>query len=707
MNHTCGISAGGKLFCWGANDSGQVGDATIIQKNSPVEISYSTDKWRDVSAGTNHTCGIIGNGSAVCWGDNASGQLGNGTTTLSSSATPSGSSLKWLQITAGNKVTCGIKSSGTPMCWGSDSEGQVGNGSPTGDQVSPVNLDDSSVTGSKNFISIFASNSSTSTYANVCAIAVDGKAYCWGSGASGQIGDNGFANRDKPAEVNVSGLSNRNQSFIQLASGQKSTCAVTGTGLGYCWGTDNVGQLGNSAGQSGDKGTPFPITTTNLRSNERVQQIVGGANHFCALTSRGAIYCWGDNGTTAGRLGVSDVTTATTQEITVSVDVLNLAGASSGAVLSSGTNHTCAISTVGKAFCWGSDAFGQQGNGAVLTANQTIPSVIDETPFAGGTPHFKKISVGPSHTCGIAADGRGWCWGDQSNGALGNALTSGVAHTPVLIPITSYPDLVFKDIVAGNQFSCAISTTGTAYCWGANNVHQLGDSVVAANRSTISPVDVANLPAGEELFSKISSGDAHSCGLSSENKLYCWGSSSSGQIGDGFTTDRLLPTLTSASSYFLSDVTAGSNFSCGIRDDGAGFCWGNDTNGNLGNDVGISTSSPIAIDTTGIASNTFRAIKAGAAHACALAYSGELYCWGSSSSKQTGTNNTADLQSPTLVDPTVFTGSSDYGVTFSCGGNSSLMIISNGAGYGWGANATGQLGNNSNSASVGLPTQIN
>ncbi len=233
--HSCSIDLAGRAFCWGGNADGQLGiiGGPVVPSDS-LSITVPTAVqgamlWSAISAGGLHTCAIDGGGTGWCWGNNASGQLGDGTTTgaLAPRLVASGGGL--IAISAGNLHTCALNGAGGAFCWGNNASGQLGTGG-FGGSSAPVG-----VSGGLVFTAISAGQ------AHTCGLTGGGALYCWGSNAKGQLGDGSTSTRTVPTLVS-GGLT-----FRSVSAGDLHTCGVTTANIAYCWGDNEFGQLGDGS----------------------------------------------------------------------------------------------------------------------------------------------------------------------------------------------------------------------------------------------------------------------------------------------------------------------------------------------------------------------------------------------------------------------------------------------------------------------------
>jgi alpha-tubulin suppressor-like RCC1 family protein len=389
--HTCALTTGGGVKCWGDNDWGQLGDGTTPDRYTPVAVSGLASGATAIAAGGSHTCALTTGGGVKCWGRNYFGELGDGTTTPRSTPEDvSGLVSEVTAIAAGGYHTCALMAGDGVKCWGFNQYGQLGD-STTTDRYAPV-----AVSGVASGVAAIAAGGE-----HTCALTAGGGVKCWGSNGAGQLGDGTTTNSHIP--VDVSGLAS---GATAIAAGDGHTCALTMGGGVKCWGDNNDGQLGDST--TTDRYTP--VAVSGLASG--VAAIAAGNSHTCALTTGGGVKCWGYNND--GQLGDGTWASRATP-----VDVRGLV--SGVAAIAAGWERTCALTAGGGVKCWGDNDWGQLGDGT--TTNSHIP--VDVSGLASGAT---AIAAGDSHTCALTTGGGVKCWGDNNYGQLG-ILRSG--WTPV------------------------------------------------------------------------------------------------------------------------------------------------------------------------------------------------------------------------------------------------------------------------------------
>jgi len=346
--HTCAVKiTSTNVFCWGDNDSGQIGNDSTTDAGSPTLVVATTGTTTpftnvaQVTAGGLHTCARKTDNTAWCWGENGSGQLGIGGSTDQSvpvQVSTAGGLGTVSDISAGTSHTCAIRANdGSVWCWGDNASGQLGDGTLVG---SPTPVQVPGITA----LQLAAGGAFT------CARTVEAgggnKVKCWGEGTSGQLGNG--TNNSSSSPVEVSGLGN----VAQLAAGGRHACVRLNNNKSSCWGENLLGQLGSDT-MFMNRNTP-----TSLASNFQVAELRLGASHSCALKADGTAFCWGDN--SQGQIGNGLGPAAPNDKYTTPRQVSSI---STGAGLAAGANHACVYTNLETSVCWGDNTEGQLGNG--------------------------------------------------------------------------------------------------------------------------------------------------------------------------------------------------------------------------------------------------------------------------------------------------------------------------------------------------------
>lgn len=388
--------------------------------------------------------------------------------------------LTYKQIVAGGSVTCAIASNDKLYCWGRGTTGQLGDGLLI-NSIKPV-LSDAGAIAGKTIKSISAGNST------VCAIANDDKAYCWGNNAQGQVGNN-----TKTSPVSTPVAVNTGLSFKSVQPGSVLTCGIAFDDKVYCWGGANL--MGN--GTVVESLTPTAIDVTGALSGKTIRSLSVGYAYACVVTTDNSAYCWGQNlnGEIGdGSYGGGYTRLTPTAVDTSASSALNGLGVLS---ISAGLNQTCAIATDNNAYCWGLNTSGQLGETTVNSPKPYAVATYRSGILTNPTSLTIK-SIGTSgsgtvgNTCALASNDKMYCWGTNTWGELGNGL--GVqSNEPVAVDISgALSGKTIKSFSTGGSHTCVIASDNKAYCWGKNNGGQVGVNTVTDRY--FSPVEVYALP---------------------------------------------------------------------------------------------------------------------------------------------------------------------------------------------------------------------
>lgn len=380
----------------------------------------------------------------------------------------------YASIWAGDGHACAIDTRGFAYCWGRNTFGQVGDGTTT-DRLRPTLVSDELT-----FVSIGAG------YAHTCGLTADAAIVCWGGNRAGQFGDGTMSDHPDPRAVPG------DRRYISLAVGSYHVCAVTVDHETYCWGAAGLsrddGTLGGPAseicGGYYGAGGQWPCSTTPVRvaGDHRFDSLTAGVAYTCGLTAAGDAYCWGFNAFQVYGDGTD----------TESAVPVPAAGAVRFQRLDGGGTHACGIQD-GVGYCWGarSGSYGQLGNGTFY-GSSTPSRVAGGITFRLLRPYRGNNT--DAHTCGIAADDVAYCWGNNRMGQLGTTapdLCNGSSSNPppcASVPLPVDGGLAFRDVSAGVQFTCGVTTAGVVYCWGSNEYGQLGNGTMTSATAPVAVV---------------------------------------------------------------------------------------------------------------------------------------------------------------------------------------------------------------------------
>jgi len=376
----------------------------------------------------------------------------------------------------------------------------------------------------------------------------------------------------------VSSSFNVSLAFSFVQAGNSQTCGIA-TGGSYCWGNNYSGVLGGATGFTYSDSVPVLVT-----GGFTFVEISTGSSQSCGRTSPGAVYCWGDN--SQGELG-----NGTTNNSLTPVAISAPAGISFVSV-SAGSGYSCAASTNGAVYCWGTNSYGL-GDVATTTFS-TTPILVAGSGVAPLT--FTQVSASYYHTCGRTSGNAVYCWGYNGYGGLGNGTNTN-SPTPVLVSGSGAAPLTFTSVSVGYLFTCGRTTVSALWCWGYNNDGQLGNATTTASNV---PVQVSGSGANPLFFTSVSAGvpfGSHSCGRTSASAVYCWGNNSNGQLGNGTFTNASSPAAVSVpAGVTFASVSTGSSHTCG-RDGTTNriYCWGANYSGQLGDGTQSTRLTPVSV----------------------------------------------------------------------------------------------------------------
>jgi alpha-tubulin suppressor-like RCC1 family protein len=642
--HVCGIRAG-ELYCWGRNDHYQVSGAFPSDVMAPTKIE-ATDgpaRWTQVSAGYTYTC-AIGDGKLWCWGADDFGQLGIGDQPDAPVPTPVTTTLAdWTSVSTGSQHTCAISASTGVSCWGSNTNGELGDNTLTA-RNEPVAV-----------VLPAAPTSVSSGQYMSCATTDAEELYCWGRAASGELGDPAAVNvgiGNSAVPIRSSGLTG----WTSVVSAQEYSCALRG-GEVWCWGRANFGGFGNGLwansgiwtrivndgateialgwnsnlddlardsldldltcmirndalscwgdnryGQLSNGGSTMHPTAIEVAGGHTWTTLGVGSSHVCGVDS-GALYCWGSTyygqveGVEAGGFTPCGLVPNTACDVGAPRAVGFGAGTD---VLALGGRHSCALagSTI---TCWGDDAYNELGSPGMATSR---PGVVTGTwtQLIGGR------GLGQ---CAVDGGGATTCWG-----VVRNAFAK-LGEDPHLEPTLDG----MVALANGAGFACFLDASHQLSCFGDDSYYEFGDG---------------NNPAGDQgvtalgrTYDAIITGTSSlfACGLRTDGQVECWGDNAYGETGGPTSptqTPFVLPNLASC-----TQLTAGANHACALCG-GDVYCWGDNRRGAIGS--GPPTSIPITVprklDLALPGGDSWAQLESASAFTCARTTLGHAYCWG-------------------------------------------------------------------------------
>jgi len=663
-SHYCAILLDSTVKCWGSNGYGELGDGSVTSSGVPVQVKVSKDQLlvnvKSIALGVFSSCALLSDRTVWCWGGNDLGQLGDGTLTKRSYA---------------------AQVQGLPK-----SVGKI----------------------------------SGAAY-RYCALTTDGDAYCWGINDKSQI--DGLSSPVTSARRILP-----DQKLSSIDTGLSHTCGiVSNVGSVLCWGDNSYGQLGNSSNSIIESPVSVLDSTSGLVLYG-VSAISLGSEHSCALLVGGQVSCWGRND--SGQLGTGDfVNKNAATKVQGEMNgkyfegAIAISAGRSNHREASGSGRTCVLKNTKNLYCWGDDSYGQLGDRSI--SNRAVPTKVKDLD------NVNSMAIGRAGGCAISAESKILCWGANDESQLGR-VDARLGGTPVIVENLNRSIAISVGGIGlfDSSFSCALSTSGVVSCWGHNDQGQLGVGTFFDSAAPV-PVSLSNITA-------ISSGGVHSCAVS-DGQVYCWGGNTNKraiygtaglrtmQLGSSILDQSPTPLLINNLANVV-DVAAGMDHSCALTTDGSVYCWGESASEQSGTEaiprlvmqlpskavqISAGLDSCALLDsgniycwhgnvpTKIIMPMGMKALKVvpGFNHSCAIVVGGKVYCWGSNDFGQLG--NGSALASNTAVEVVGVNNAQNISASgagaylYLDGYSCALQSHNNGSVSCWGANEIDQLGDGS------------
>jgi alpha-tubulin suppressor-like RCC1 family protein len=667
--HTCILTESGTVKCWGENEDGQLGDGTTQRTSTPVD-ALGLAGVTELAAGFSHTCARTAEGELYCWGNNAFGELGDGTQTSRNSPVRVNLPISATHVSAGMLHSCATDGFDI-YCWGVVEYQWMQGEEVMGITLAPENIYAGNIPYSSRITQI------GSGMMHDCVLTSDGEVYCWGRNDLGQLGQewNSFSSN---VPLRVDGLK---EPVKSLAVGGYHTCVLQSDGTVACWGYNRYGQTGFSYAYADAVTVPEEVPGV-----QSAAALSAGTYHTCAIVSGGTVECWGDNRYRQvfplkmpfGQLGIFP---------------------GNYRAVAAGGAHSCALTAGGAVQCWGNNKYGQLGEGAAVSLPEpTAEPTRGETkasPTSTPSPtpepanRAASLAAGRSHSCAVTSAGGVRCWGKNEQGELGNGTFTDSSIPVDVIGLSSGA----AEVVTGWGHTCALTTNGGVKCWGYNKNGELGNG---ANDNLNRPVDVRGLSGG---VIALEAGDDHTCALLSGGQVKCWGFNEYGQLGDGTAENRNTPVEVAGLYGAVQTLAAGWGHTCALTAAGGVKCWGNNHYGQLGIEAEKENIHE-PVNVSGL-SYSVKAISADGGQTCVITDQSLVMCWGNNKYGQLG-DGTAEVRKL----PVVVAGLTLKPAAIGVGWNHTCVVDAGGEMACWGWNYYGQLGNGMRTTST-VPVRAN
>ncbi|MCP8614531.1 InlB B-repeat-containing protein, partial [Bifidobacterium asteroides] len=738
--HSLALGSDNQLYGWGTDTRGEVGDGilppTHPDRETPVPVTnpQGVSSWGQSQMGDYYSLAIGSDGNAYGWGYGGSGNIGNGATadvyvpTLTSKPDGTRPGFIWKQVSNLAHTSLGIGSDGKTYAWGDNAYGQIGDGTTT-ERHTPVQ------------VAAPADGPAGLTWVQVSAgwdgqsygLASDGYLYSWGRNNSGMLGDGGTADRHAPGRVSMPGAATPTKVLFGQA---RATGGIAASPDG-AWRTATPGHEPGAVDVTvvWDRNGPQPDAHLEYTYDppDRTVSFMDGGSAFLRQTvpdggqaSRPAAdpardgclfdgWFQGDVAYDFTRPVTHDTTLTArwTSKDTQHWSISPAQGPESGGAevtltppaprgvrlsrASLGYSHAAAIGSDGNLYAWGSNGSGQLGDGT--TTSRDRPVMVQKPQGAPQGFTWKQASLGNAFTAAIGSDGNLYAWGLNSSGQLGDGTTTS-RSTPTLVakPQGAAQGFAWKQASLGGAHAAAIGTDGQLYAWGGNGNGQLGDGTATSRTTPTLVAKPQGAPAGFA-WKQASLGNGHSAAIGSDGQLYAWGGNYYGQLGDGTATSRSTPVMVgkpqgAPQGFAWKQASLGNAFTAAIGSDGNLYAWGLNSSGQLGDGTTTSRSTPAPAGKPQGAAKGFAWQQAslGCNHAAAIGTDGQLYTWGSNSSGQLGDGTTTSRSTPAPAGKPQGAPQGFAWQQASLGDGATAAIGTDGNLHTWGSNSSGQLG---------------
>jgi len=752
----CAVSPANDIYCWGLNDKGQLGRTTTGNNAQTAgDVTGLPSDFRPVSldAGADHVCAVGADGSVWCWGSNAEGQLGTGSTASTGSPAPAGipAGVRATSVSAGPEHTCATTSKGRVLCWGTGTSGQLGESSlslplgfSSGGEFNTVfndyPMENFYLDSARGYV---ARSTNQGVHSSYSGMAIPGPISQWGgtgthtvsfdwSVSSENCYDDANFGRLTPGNINLDinqcnlggGWTSASYSYSPSTENIgwwyfKDGSANVGTDTMYVDDivvTDGSGTIVYEQDFDSPSATSTRYTPDFVSVPGVIEEVSAGSRHTCALDSQSRAWCWGFNG------GISEMTlgspsmTAGNSTTPVLVDLTG-GGSQIGSMpglrsISAGQDVTCGLVDSGtETICWGEGLNEDELLGSAASSHNGTYADLGTT----GDRHTG-VSVGIEHACAVV-ESTIECWGRESSGELGDAGAKSSNPTSPVTAVIGYGTPV--EVSVGYDATCAVLRISASDsfnrigCWGESGSGQMGSGSMPDQTSgpssegrlveytSTSPVQShlssSAIEKSPSSIDQLELGYDYTCTVSVYGLVKCRGHNNYGQLGVGSTTGTVnsgtMPWTDLGSNRTVSQLSAGYNFNCAILDGGDVKCWGYNGYGQLGyGDTQTRGDSPSEMGDnlpTLALGQPAVDVSAGYNHACAVLLDGTLKCWGHNGFGELGIGDQSTRSIPVTVD----LGTGMVARDVEAGIEETCVIMVSGQVKCWGRDYAGVLGN--------------
>ena len=712
-----------KTYAAGSNATGQLGNNAVTDANLPVAVTatgaLAGKLVTAVAAGQSHTLALCSDGTVAAWGDNSSGELGNGSggpnalskVPLAVDATGALAGKVVAAIAAAAKTSYALCADGSVVAWGDNSYGQLGNGSISYGTYSkvPVAVVNGGVLASRPVVAIAAGSS-------FClALCADGKVAAWGQNAAGVLGNNGGADSGVPVAVSTAGKL-AGKTVTAISAGSNFALVLCADGSMASWGVNWFGQLGDNS--TTNSAVPTAVNLSSALVGKTVTAITAGGAHSLALCSDGSLVAWGSND-----FGVFGDNTSTSSSLPVAVPAFGALVGRTITAITAGSSHSLALCTDGTVAAWGGNHYGQLGSGD--TSGSTVPLAMSRSTLSPGE-RFTTLAPGSTanHTVALAAvpaasSLTGLTALSLSAGSLSPAFSPAIAAYTASVPnavtsITVTPIALNADVrltVNGAAVVTGTATSPIALAEGANTLTIVATSpdggtvkthtVIVTRGITLNATfaSAATVPVTATRYTAAASvinlalGYAPAPGTTLTVINNTGAAFIAGQFSNLAQFQVVSLTYGNVTYKFVANYYGGSGNDLVLQwANDRIYTWGNNFRGQLGNNSTTNSKVPVAIGGSPLAGKVIVRLAGGTSHCLALCADGSLAAWGDNSSGQLGNNSNTDSSIPVSVTTDGALAGKTV-ISIAAGESHSLALCADGSLFAWGSNSSGQIGN--------------
>ena len=673
----------GRGWSWGAFADGALGhgampDPVVTAARRMDMGAVEGGRFVSMEGGLNVAFGLTPSGRLYAWGSNGSGVLGVGNTfgqrekSTAPLAVDAPADVRFVQVDVGEDHAVALDDQGRAWAWGAGDEYQLGNGENSL-RTRPTRVDMRALPAGVTFARVAAGVNHS------VAVDTEGAVWTWGdNGVAGALGDDSAQTyRERPTRIDPASFAG-DPTFVDVAAGYEVTCVLSKEeGEVWCWGEGSRGQLGR--GETTDSDVPVQVDLSALGAAGRTaRHLVAGRSHAFVVDDQGGVWAWGNDA--SEQLGTAATATDATTPVAVvvpsGVDVVALAA---------DDHHSVLLDADHRAWTWGSGANGELGIAVTTTdaaTAQPVRTILE--------PTFTRVDAGVATAAALDDADRTWIWGDAIYGM------ASPTDRPVLVDTASLPDgVVFTDLAVGSGHVLALDGAGALWAWGGNGSGQLGTGTTSPSGV---PVRVA--APGGVTFTRIAAGEAFSLARAADGTVWSWGRGADGVLGQGTTSDVLVPSPTDPGSAMgsVTDVVAGDAHALALDAAGSLWAWGQQSGGPMGTDPAfVASTVPIPVSMTDFAPGTAVALATGREHTLATDETGLVWAWGNNLHSELGefAGNVGALEVPVSATDDVL----GMGPELAVGDDASYVLV-NGGVESWGGDDLGQLGRNDQDATA-------